>query len=49
MLPYYLNELQFSTVLKILVLEREHHRLHLQIRHVVGRHPVADIEDVAAY
>ena len=46
--PYYLNELLFGTVLEILVLA-VHRRLHWRIRHVVGRHPVADIEDVAAY
>jgi hypothetical protein len=65
-LPYYLNELLFGTVLEIFVLAvhkparlqdrygPELHslrccRLHWHIRHVVGRHPVADIEDVAAY
>ena len=49
MLPYYLNELLLGTVLEILVLEWERRRLHWQIRQVVGRHPVADVEDEAAY
>jgi hypothetical protein len=45
-LPYYLNELLFGTVLEILFLEWD---LHWQTLFIVGRHPVANVEDVAAY